>query len=440
MEQVATPKMILSENRLARLATVALFYFTQGVPTGFFYVALPAWLAVEGYGAGDIAAVVSATSLPHSLKFLYGFVMDRYTFLPMGRRRAWILGAQLMLCASLVLGAIVTLTDFSIFILSALGMMAAFSWAFQDVGIDSLAIDIMPDDERGKAAGLMFGSAMLGLAFMTWAGGIALEQFGLSAAFAVTAAAPVTVLVFGIFIREREGERRLPWSSGQAHPRNRAIQIEAWTPLLASALRALLTPLSLLLALALFSRSIPVGVADTLHPILATRGAGWKLTDYTDVLTLSQLTAGVLSLFVFGAIVTRIGAQRSMWIGALLMAAMYGAMVMAQSLWTDRLVLTAFLFGYDTLALFVQVSAIAITMRFCSPAVAASQFPIYMALANMGRPVGAMISGALGEQALDLVFTVLIGLNLALVALLLLVRFPAQESPAAVIDLAPEAT
>ena len=430
--------MILAENKLLRLATVALFYFTQGVPTGFFYVALPTWLAVEGYSAGDIASVVGATSLPHSLKFLYGFLMDRYTFLPMGRRRAWIIGAQIMLCASLLLGAILTLTSFSIFVLSALGMMAAFSWAFQDVGIDSLAIDIMPDDERGKAASLMFGSAMLGLAVMTWAGGEALDRFGLSVAFAVTAIAPVAVLLFGLLVREREGERRFPWSVGGSHPRNEAIQIEAWWPLIRDAFKALLTPLSLLLALVLFSRSIPVGVADALHPILATRGAGWELTDYTDVLTLSQLVAGLASLFVFGFIITALGAQRSMWVAAALLAAMYGGMVFAQDQWTDRNLLTAFLFGYDLLVLFLQVSTIAVTMRFCSPAVAATQFPIYMALANMGRPVGATIAGTMGEDSAVLIFSVIVAIYLAIMALVLLVRFPSHASDVPESDLAPE--
>ena len=36
-------------------------------------------------------------------------------------------------------------------------------------------------------------------------------------------------------------------------------------------------------------------------------------------------------------------------------------------------------------------------MQICTPAVAATQFTIYMAIANFGRPVGAGIAGALGE-------------------------------------------
>lgn len=427
-EVVDGAKLVLSENKFLRLAMVALFYFTQGVPTGFFYVALPAWLAVEGYSAADIAAVVAATSLPHSLKFLYGFLMDRYPYLAMGRRRAWIIGAQLMLCCSLLFGAILTMTSVSIFMLSALGMMAAFSWAFQDVGIDSLAIDIMGDDERGKAASLMFGSAMLGLAAMTWAGGIALESYGLSAAFALTAIAPVAVLLFGLVVRERHGEKRLPWSAGTAHPRNKAIQIDAWRPLIVNALRAIVAPLSLVLALVLFSRSIPVGMADALHPIIATRGAGWALTDYTDILTVSQLAAGLASLFVFGFIITRLGSQRALWIGAILLAGMYGLMALAEPSWTDRNVLIAFYFGFDMLTLFLQVAAIAVTMRFCSPAVAATQFPIYMAIANMGRPVGASIVGTMGEGAAALLFAISAVLFGVIAAIVLIVRFPSHAS------------
>ena len=34
------------------------------------------------------------TALPWTLKLVNGFIMDRYTFLAMGRRRIWIIGAQ----------------------------------------------------------------------------------------------------------------------------------------------------------------------------------------------------------------------------------------------------------------------------------------------------------------------------------------------------------
>ena len=34
--------------------------------------------------------------------------------------------------------------------------------SLQDVSVDALAVDLLPEDERGKANGLMFGSKYLG--------------------------------------------------------------------------------------------------------------------------------------------------------------------------------------------------------------------------------------------------------------------------------------
>ena len=51
-------------------------------------------MAANGASTGEIAGVVSIAALPWSLKFVNGFFIDRYTFLPMARRRTWIIGAQ----------------------------------------------------------------------------------------------------------------------------------------------------------------------------------------------------------------------------------------------------------------------------------------------------------------------------------------------------------
>ncbi|MEE4316580.1 MAG: hypothetical protein V2I74_06315, partial [Erythrobacter sp.] len=86
--------LVLAERKGLRLFTLFVFYLNQGIAPGFFAFALPAWLAVGGVSTAEIATVVAAAGLPWTLKFLNGFVIDRYTFLPMGRRRVWIIGAQ----------------------------------------------------------------------------------------------------------------------------------------------------------------------------------------------------------------------------------------------------------------------------------------------------------------------------------------------------------
>ena len=77
----------LTENARVRYVAFGLLYVAQGIPEGMIFFALPAYLAVQGVEASAIAAFVSVSLLPWTFKGLDGPLMDRFTFLPMGRRR-----------------------------------------------------------------------------------------------------------------------------------------------------------------------------------------------------------------------------------------------------------------------------------------------------------------------------------------------------------------
>ena len=69
-------------------------YFAQGIPQGLLGIALPAWLVSEGATASQIGPYLAVVALPWAFKLLTGPLMERFEFLPMGRRRPWVLGAQ----------------------------------------------------------------------------------------------------------------------------------------------------------------------------------------------------------------------------------------------------------------------------------------------------------------------------------------------------------
>ena len=94
--------LTLSESPRVRYATGAMMYFAQGIPQGLLSIAIPAWLASLGVSASDIASYLAVIVLPWAFKLVTGPLMDRYEFLPMGRRRPWVLGAQLGLSLSLL--------------------------------------------------------------------------------------------------------------------------------------------------------------------------------------------------------------------------------------------------------------------------------------------------------------------------------------------------
>ena len=144
-----------------RLLIVAALYLAQGIPWGFATITLAALLAEQGVDAGTIGNILAAVVLPWSLKFIGGMLVDGIR-LPGGRRRPWILMAQIGMMATLFglsregLGSPDQLTAW----LLAHNVFAAL----QDVATDALAVDVMPDRERGRANGIMYGAKYGGTA------------------------------------------------------------------------------------------------------------------------------------------------------------------------------------------------------------------------------------------------------------------------------------
>ena len=349
-------------------------------------------MAAGGATTGEIATIVSATALPWTLKLANGFIIDRYTFLPMGRRRVWIVGAQTLLVVVLVAGALASPEPDEILLLAGIAFIANVAVTFQDVGIDSLAVDIMEEDERARAGGIMFGSQIIGIAATTAVAGALLEAFGIGPALFVAALVPAAVALFGASIREREGERRLPWTAGTSHPHNLAIQVEAWWPLLANATRAVLLPLSLVLLPILLFRALPAGAFESFHPQLFQNGAGWALSEYTNFISSVGFATGLLGLVVGGWLVDAVGSQRSVRIAVVAGAILLAAMGFASAYWTQSWLLMGFVILFDICGLMFAIAMIPICMRMCDPATAATQFTIYMAIGNFGRPLGAALA------------------------------------------------
>ena len=387
----------LTENPFLRLATVFIFYIFEGVPMGMFYLAIPAWLANEGATAPQIAAVVGAFSLPWSLKLVNGFFMDRYTYLPMGRRRIWIIGSQSLMALGLLACAVIAPEARDIALLSFLAFVISAATTFQEVSSDSLIVDIMDEKDQAKSGGIMFGAQILGMSGATATTGYLLDNFGARAAFGTAAAFLLLGVVFAMLLRERPGERRFPWSKGEAHPRNIEIKIGAWLPLLKQSLKAILGPASLIILPFLLLRNVTGGTNDVMNPILAADYVGWSTTQFTAANSIAQVGVGVAGLLLGGAMVARVGSRPVLAACFVLLGIEFAAIGFLQAHWADPGMLTAIIWATEMFGIFLAIAMIPLAMQICTPAVAATQFTIYMAIANFGRPVGAGIAGALGE-------------------------------------------
>ena len=418
----------LSQSRKLRLFAVFILYVAQGVPIGLFWFAIPAWMAASGASAVDVAYVLGLTALPWSLKLVNGFFMDRYTFLAMGRRRVWLIGAQLVMVALLIVCAVLSPGVKDIALLGAIGFAVNAATTFQDVAVDGLAVDIMEEDERSRASGLMFGGQSIGMALATALTGAAIFAWGPSAAYLLSAVFIGIVTLFVIAVRERPGERLLPWSAGEASAANRAIQADRWWPILKKTGSAILRPASLFWLPVIMIRGVQFGLLTGATPLIATGAAGWSEAEVTALVGTGQLVAGIVGMTIGGYVGDKLGAKTSTilfyscWL--VLNAAMFGT----HAQWGDSQFLTSFILIWLVLDTLVTVATMPVSMRLCSRTVAATQFTLYMALANFGITLGAALLGFADRLGgIASLFGLLALANVIAIAILLTVRFPTRQ-------------
>jgi PAT family beta-lactamase induction signal transducer AmpG len=417
--------LVLEHSRPLRLFTLFILYVGQGMPIGLFWFAIPAWMAVNGASAADVGSVAALTALPWSLKLVNGFIMDRYTFLPMGRRRAWILGAQAVMIGSLVVAAIINPSVTDVATLGAIGFTVNMATTFQDVAVDGLAVDIMTEDERARGSGMMFGGQSIGIAAATAICGFVIEDFGAPAAFLTVAAIIFVLCVYIAAFKEREGERTLPWSQGVLNPRNLEIQLDAWWPLLRSTFTSMTKSVSILWLPVLFGRGILAGGLTGATPLIGANNVGWDVSEISALVATAGLIAGILCMTLGGWLGDRFGAKRISIIWLLFQLTMLSIMYFGMSYWSNPALFIAFVFVWISLDFLLIVSALPISMRLCDPKVAATQFTIYMAIANFGISFGAFMLGKTDAMGgLSSIFLVA-GAGAALsLALLLIVKYP----------------
>ncbi len=96
------PFPTLSDHTFLRYFSFVALYVAQGIPEGMTYFGIPAWMAMNGKTPGEIGAFIGVIGIPWSFKIVVAPLMDRFSFLPMGRRRPWVIFGQLGLIVSFI--------------------------------------------------------------------------------------------------------------------------------------------------------------------------------------------------------------------------------------------------------------------------------------------------------------------------------------------------
>lgn len=417
---------VLAKSTRGRNFTGAIMYFAQGVPYGFLSIAMPAWLVTQGVSAGEIASFIAIIHLPWAFKLLSGPLMDRYQFLAMGRRRPWVLFAQLGLALSFF-GLVPIVEPVSqIGHLMMLGFLINVFAAMQDVAVDAMAIDLTPVDEQGRLNAFMTFGKAIGWSATAAVSGVLLVTFGLGVTAIVSALVMALILLAFALTVERDGERRLPWSKGKAIAE--PLPEVSFSALLKDLNTVLWGRASLVLMLIMIFDGLVSGYGRALMPIAAIDLFGYTTPQWSQLVAVMGLIGAGVALGL-GRWIDRFGAKRMFFLTSALVAVHAFLLAQTQFLWEDTLYAQTMLSAWVMLGPITMVCMIALAMTICTSVNSATQFAIYMSVANLGGVAGSKIYGLVAERVPYTGSYLLMGaLTLALLFILFFHRSPPRQA------------
>lgn len=387
---------ILTDSSRIRYATGTMMYFAQGIPQGLLSITIPAWLASQGVSAADIGSYLAVIVLPWAFKLVTGPFMDRFQFRPMGQRRPWVLAAQLGLSLSLLALMLIENPSEQIGLLMLIGVLVNSFAATQDVAVDGMSIDLTPVREQGRLNAFMSFGKAIGWGVTSAVSGVLIVNFGMQVTAIVAASVSAAILLAFVAVLEREGERRLPWSSGKAATKRR--QSDSFGAVFSGVNKVLWTRTSLVVMLIMLVDGLISGFGHALMPIAAVNLFGYTTQQWSQLVAMMGLIGAVVALSL-GPAIDRLGAKRILFMTISLVGLHAILIAQTQSLWQDALYVRVMLSAWVLLSPVVMVSIIALAMGICSKGNSATQFAIYMSMANLGHSAGSKIYGMISEQS-----------------------------------------
>lgn len=283
---------------------------------------------------------------------------------------------------------------------------------FQDIATDSLVIDVVPEEQQGKANSFMWGSKTIGTSISFFAGSWLISQYGFSVAVLTMSVSVFFILFVPMFIRERDGEKLLPWTKGKISPDAHVLKVHSWKKLFKSFAQVIFLNNTLLLLTAVFVTMAALHFLRTLLPLFTIQELGWTNVYYSRIFSISSLIGGITGMVLGAVIIHHFGILRLIETGAILMIVLAVLMAFSTSFWKDGDFVSGFIAIFCTLLTLINIGVLAMAMHLCWKRISAFQFTFCMTIFNAGLATGAALLGFLRTyldwQMLFIVFAGLI--------------------------------
>jgi PAT family beta-lactamase induction signal transducer AmpG len=404
-------------------------YLMQGIPAGFYTTALTNYFTAEGVRPKDVGAFVAVIGLPWAFQFIWGPLIDRFQTSPMGRRKPWVVGSQLM---TVLASCVLLWVDDPVAQISTLGWLFCLRSVFaaiQDASVDAMAITVIPDGERGRVNAFMRAGFLIGMGIGAVVFALLLRRYGFHGAALVQIGCLLTGVLLMIFVREQPQDRLLPSFVSINIPKTAGTFATTRTDrqslpehdfrwLFTELFRGIFARQSLLLFGAILLVYISTSLFTRAYNHHLIDVIGWH-DEEVSVLTgtYGMVMAAVVAL-TGGYLADRLGARRLLVVVMGLVTIYLLGFNTASSTWIQREVSQAGLVALYFMDPAISAAAMPVLMSICRPGVEGSQFTTYMAFVNLCDIAGTFVAG----NALEYVPAPSIGLlagGLASVALLI---------------------
>ena len=368
---------------------VALLFlgFASGLPYNLTRDTLSAWITVEGLKLSTIGWFVGLANAPATLKFLWSPLVDRFVPPFLGRRRGWMVLTQVALVVAIAtMGLQKPAQALQLLAINAIAI--AILSATQDIAIDAYRTDVLEEREVGAGVaiwvtGYRIALLLTGALALRWA-----DQFSWSMVYFFMAALIGIGVLSAIWAPEPV--------SDEASSRPETLVDAVYLPFVDFFQRSGILRGVFILAFIVLYKLGDYLAANMTTPFLVK--TGFSLESIGDIKGGMGLIATIVGGLVGGAVLSKIGINRSLWVFGGFQAISnlaYFSLALAGKSY-PLMVLTVnienFCAGLGTAAF------LGFLMSLCNPRFSATQYALLSSLVAISREVFASPGGAIAQS------------------------------------------
>lgn len=174
--------------------------FACGLPLLLTITVLQAWMKEQGVDL-TVIGMMALVGLPYTLKFLWAPFLDRFTLPFLGRRKGWLLIAQIALLLAIA-GLGLTQPGKDPWMVAFVAFLVTFFSASQDIVVDAYRREDLADEELGLGSSFYIYGYRVGMLLASGGGLILADHIPFSLVYVIMAACMLPGILTTFLARE----------------------------------------------------------------------------------------------------------------------------------------------------------------------------------------------------------------------------------------------